>query len=76
MTDAERSAHLPAVFNDLVERLRHPLPLARRTPVSPAAAKHGLLRREQGYTAAMMARRIAHVASFYLPNIAVISFTT
>lgn len=50
----ERSGHLPQMFRDLVSRLRHPLPLGTRALVSPAAVKHGLVRREQGYTAAMM----------------------
>jgi CheY-like chemotaxis protein len=54
LTAAERSAHLPAIFHDLVERLRHPLPLGTRALQSPASVKHGLLRREQGYTPAMM----------------------
>jgi DNA-binding response OmpR family regulator len=54
LTAAERSAHLPAIFHDLVERLRHPLPLGTRALKSPASVKHGLLRREQGYTPAMM----------------------
>jgi DNA-binding response OmpR family regulator len=52
--DKERCAHLPQLFRDLVSRLRHPLPLGTRALVSPAAAKHGLSRRQQGYTAAMM----------------------
>jgi len=34
--------------------LRNPLPLGSRALVSPAAHEHGLLRRQQGYTAAMM----------------------
>ena len=50
----ERSGHLPQMFSDLVHRLRHPLPLGTRALVSPAAARHGLERRQQGYTAAMM----------------------
>jgi len=54
LTDSERSAHLPAVFHDLVERLRHPLPLGTRALKSPASVAHGLKRREQGYTPAMM----------------------
>jgi DNA-binding response OmpR family regulator len=54
LTAAERCAHLPAVFHDLVDRLRHPLPLGMRAPKSSASERHGLLRREQGYTAAMM----------------------
>jgi DNA-binding response OmpR family regulator len=50
----ERCAHLPQLFRDLVFRLRNPLPLGTRALVSPSAASHGLVRREQGYSAAMM----------------------
>src|ERR1700722_15417506 len=49
----ERCAHLPQLFRDLVFRLRNPLPLGTRLLVSPSAASHGLMRREQGYSAAM-----------------------
>jgi len=49
-----RCAHLPQLFRDLVFRLRYPLPLGTRALVSVAAADHGLLRRRQGYTAAML----------------------
>jgi len=54
LDDAKRTAHLPQLFRDLVSRLRNPLPLGSRPLTSPAAAEHGLRRREQGYTAAMM----------------------
>jgi CheY-like chemotaxis protein len=54
LDDNVRCAHLPQLFRDLVHRLRHPLPLGGRALVSPAAARHGLLRREQGYSAAML----------------------
>lgn len=50
----ERCAHLPQLFRDLISRLHNPLPLGTRALQSPAAAAHGLLRREQGYSAAMM----------------------
>ena len=50
----ERTAHLPALFRDIVSRLRHPLALGSRALVSSAASHHGLVRYEQGYTAAMM----------------------
>jgi YesN/AraC family two-component response regulator len=50
----KRSAHLPHLFRDLVTRLRKPLPLGTRALVSTSAAEHGLIRREQGYTAAMV----------------------
>ena len=54
LSEQDRSAHLPQLFRDLVSRLRNPLPLGTRALVSTAAAKHGFLRRHQGYTAAMM----------------------
>ena len=51
---SERCAHLPAVFRDLVHRLRHPLPLGTHALVSTDAAEHGRTRCRQGYTAAML----------------------
>ncbi len=51
---SERCARLPAVFRDLVQRLRHPLPLGTHALVSTAAAEHGRTRQKQGYTAAML----------------------
>jgi hypothetical protein len=50
----ERCAHLPEMFIDLVHRLRHPLPLGSGALKSASAHEHGCLRRDQGYTAAMM----------------------
>ena len=49
-----RSIYLHQMFRDLVYRLFHPLPLGTKAHVSPAAAAHGVLRRQQGYTAAML----------------------
>jgi DNA-binding response OmpR family regulator len=54
MDHAERSAYLPQLFEDLISRLHNPLPLGTRALVSPSAARHGTLRRDQGYTPAMM----------------------
>lgn len=54
ISDEERSAHLPQLFRDLILRLRSPLPLGTHALVSKAAAEHGQLRRQQGYTAAML----------------------
>ncbi len=54
LSDQERCAHLPRLFRDLIYRLRFPLHLGSRALVSAAAAQHGLLRRQQGYTAAML----------------------
>jgi hypothetical protein len=66
LTREERCAHLPGMFHDLVSRLRNPLPLGSRALRSTAAHDHGCLRREQGYTAAMMVEesRILQVAIF------------
>jgi hypothetical protein len=50
----ERCAHLPALFRDLITRLRKPLPLGTRALLSDGAFDHGIARREQGYTASMM----------------------
>ena len=50
----ERCEHLPALFRDLVDRLRHPLPLGTHALVSVDAAQHGRMRRKQGYSAAML----------------------
>jgi CheY-like chemotaxis protein len=54
LSPEKRSAHLPHLFRDLVTRLRKPLPLGTRALTSAAASDHGLRRREQGYTAAMI----------------------
>jgi hypothetical protein len=50
----QRCAHLPEMFRDIVARLRSPLPLGTRALTSDAANDHGSLRRDQGYTAAMI----------------------
>ena len=50
----QRCAHLPEMFHDVVARLRGPLSLGTRALTSDAAHDHGCLRRDQGYTAAMM----------------------
>jgi hypothetical protein len=54
LSRTDRCAHLPEMFRDLVSRLRNPLPLGTRALTSSAAHNHGTLRREQGYTPAMM----------------------
>jgi hypothetical protein len=67
VTREERCAHLPGMFHDLVSRLRSPLPLGTRALKSTAAHAHGRLRREQGYTAAMMVNesRMLQVSLFH-----------
>ena len=50
-----RTSHLPQLFREVVYRLRHPTPLGHDAPEqSPAAKLHGMIRRKQGYSAAMM----------------------
>jgi len=54
LSRTDRCAHLPGMFLDLVNRLRNPLPLGTHALTSEAAHSHGTLRRDQGYSAAMM----------------------
>jgi DNA-binding response OmpR family regulator len=54
LDDDARAAHLPQLFKEVIYRLRNPIPLGTRAPVSPAATEHGITRRKQGYTAAML----------------------
>lgn len=43
----DRCAHLPELFNDLVYRLRNPLPLGTHARSSAAAQNHGCQRRQR-----------------------------
>lgn len=60
MADADRTAHLPRLFADLIYRLantrpvddRHPLDVPPSNPVS--ARVHGAMRSKQGYTATLI----------------------
>ena len=54
MSREQRCAHLPQMFRDLVFRLRSPTIPGTKELFSEDAAKHGIARRKQGYTAAMM----------------------
>jgi CheY-like chemotaxis protein len=60
----QRSGHLPGLLADLIKRLR--LPPTAKAGFSLAACQHGSLRREQGYSAAMMVEesRILQVSIF------------
>jgi len=49
-----RTGYLDKILMDLVTRLRSLVPLGSNELLSVAARNHGLLRRQQGYTAAMM----------------------
>ena len=59
-----RTGHLPNLLADLIYRLR--LPPVAKAQMSAAAHAHGILRRQQGYTAAMMVEesRILQVSIF------------
>ena len=50
----EREGYIPHVLKDVVLRLRSDRSLGDKDIISTAAHRHGLLRREQGYSAAMM----------------------
>jgi CheY-like chemotaxis protein len=54
MSFQQRSAHLPLVLNDLIFRLRLQQPIGSNELASAGAAKHGLDRFTQGYTAEML----------------------
>jgi CheY-like chemotaxis protein len=62
----ERCGHLAQVFRDLVYRLRASKQLGTKEASSDAAVRHGVTRRKQGYTAAMMVEesRILQVSIF------------
>ncbi len=79
LTDEQRSEHLPQLFRDMVFRLRFPLPLGTRALVSVAAALHGVARRQQGYSAAMLVEesRMLQVSIFQTlqDNIATVDFS-
>ena len=49
-----RCGHLPMVFIDLVHRLRSQQPIGTKDPKSASAARHGINRFRQGYSAAML----------------------
>ena len=74
-----RCFHLIPVFRDLVARLRSFKPLGTKEPMSASAAEHGLTRRKQGYTAAMMVEesRVLQVSIFdtLQKNLASIDFS-
>jgi ActR/RegA family two-component response regulator len=61
-----RTGHLPTLLNELVRRLRAPHFEEGNAKVSLAAIGHGRLRRQQGYTAAMLVEesRILQVCIF------------
>ena len=75
----QRVGHLPKVLLDLVNRLRSFKSLGSHELISVAAQQHGRLRRQQGYSAAMMVEesRILQVSIFETlqKNLASIDFS-
>ncbi len=67
LTAEQRYGHLPQMFRDLVTRLRADLPLGSDEKLSKTATEHGVSRRRQGYSAAMMVEesRILQVCIFH-----------
>lgn len=74
-----RCSHLPQVFRDLILRLQTNHILGSKEVESAAAVRHGIDRRRQGYTAAMMVQesRILQVCLFnsLQKNLASIDFS-
>jgi hypothetical protein len=64
LSDADRTGHLPKLFDDLLCRLR--LPRDAESPVSVTASAHGKLRFSQGYSVPMLVEesRIFQVTTF------------
>jgi hypothetical protein len=64
LSDQDRTGHLPKLYLDLISRLR--LAKNAHRPTSVAAAEHGQIRREQGYSACMLIEesRVFQVATF------------
>src|SRR5580704_13225053 len=52
MNFEDRTGHLPQLLRDVIKRLR--LHVGTKAPISEAAASHGELRYQQGYTVAML----------------------
>jgi len=79
LTYEQRCSHLPQVFRDLVHRLRSSKPIGSKELISAAAAEHGINRRKQGYTAAMLVEesRMLQVSVFQAlqNNLASIDFS-
>jgi YesN/AraC family two-component response regulator len=79
MSRALRCRHLSQLFRDLVSRLHSSEPIGTTQLVSPAADLHGLDRRRQGYSAAMLVEesRMLQVSIFQTlqNNLASIDFS-
>jgi CheY-like chemotaxis protein len=79
ISDEQRCGHLPLFFRELISRLRFPRPMGSKDLISAGAAKHGLDRFRQGYSAAMLVKesRLLQVSIFQIlqNNLASIDFS-
>ena len=79
LTYEQRTGHLPHILRDLVHRLRSFKTIGSKELISPAAAQHGIIRRSQGYSAAMLVEesRMLQVSVFHTlqKNLACIDFS-
>jgi CheY-like chemotaxis protein len=74
-----RCGHLPPFFRDLISCLRSSKPMGSKDLISAGAAKHGLDRFRQGYSAAMLVKesRLLQISLFHTlqNNLASIDFS-
>jgi CheY-like chemotaxis protein len=79
LTYEQRTCHLPQLFRELVHRLRSFKAIGSEEVLSLAAAEHGLNRRRQGYSAAMLVEesRMLQISIFHTlqKNLAQIDFS-
>jgi YesN/AraC family two-component response regulator len=80
LTREQRCSHLPQIFRDLVDRLNANQPLGTQSRISATAEAHGVDRRREGYSGAMLVEesRILQVSVFHTlqKNLANINFST
>jgi DNA-binding response OmpR family regulator len=80
LTREQRCAHLPQLLRDIIDRLETAKLLAQSRPESEHAARHGCLRRQQGYTPAMIMEESRELQSSIFQtlqdNLACLDFTS
>jgi CheY-like chemotaxis protein len=79
LSEEKRCSHLPQVFRDLISRLFSSADIGSKELISAAAVQHGIERRRQGYTAAMMVEesRMLQVTIFHTlqKNLATVDYS-
>ena len=80
LTREQRCAHLPQLFRDIIDRMEATKDLAESRSSSEHAARHGALRRQQGYSPAMLmeeSRELqASIFKTLQDNLACLDFTS